>query len=46
MLFFVFQKRHIKGKKHITQMEFAEYITFQKNQTFQRTSKVCYCRFL
>ena len=32
MLYFDLKKRHIKGEKHITQMDFAEYLLGQKKK--------------
>ena len=41
----IFKKDIWKVKKHITQMDFGEYC-ISENQTFQRTPKVYYGRFL
>ena len=38
-----FQKRHIKGEKHIVQMDFAEYV---RKTDASENNKVYYGRFL
>ena len=38
-----FKKRHIKGEKHIVQVDFAEYL---RKSDVSENSKVCYGRFL
>ena len=38
-----FKKRHIKGEKHIAQMDFAKYL---RKSDVSENSKVCYGRFL